>query len=80
MQYFLLLENNRKGIICNMCNYYKVGEVSKIFRVNPVTVRRWCKSGKIKAKKVGKSWYIHRDEVILFEDVRKKTSLIDEKT
>ncbi len=80
MQYFLLLENNRKGIICNMCNYYKVGEVSKIFKVNPVTVRRWCKWGKIKAKKVGKSWYIHRDEVILFEDVRKKTSLIDEKT
>jgi len=79
MQYFLLLENNRKGIICNMCNYYKVGEVSKIFRVNQVTVRRWCKSGKIKAKKVGKSWYIHRDEVILFEDVRKKTSLIDKK-
>ncbi len=61
-----------------MCNYYKVGEVSKIFRVNQVTVRRWCKSGKIKAKKVGKSWYIHRDEVILFEDVRKKTYFVDE--
>ena len=61
-----------------MCNYYKVGEVSKIFKVNPVTVRRWCKSGKIKAKKVGKSWYIHRDEVILFDDVRKKTYFVDE--
>jgi len=63
-----------------MCKYYKVGEVSKIFRVNPVTVRRWCRWGKIKAKKIGKSWYIHRDGVILFEDVKKKTSLVDEKT
>jgi len=63
-----------------MFNYYKVGEVSKIFRVNPVTVRRWCKSGKIKAKKIGKSWYIYRDGVILFEDVKKKTFLVDEKT
>ena len=62
-----------------MCNYYKVVEVSKIFKVNPVTVRRWCKLGKIKAKKVGKSWYIHNAEVKLFEDVRKKTSLVDKK-
>jgi len=68
MQYFLLLENKRKGIICNMCNYYKVGEVSKIFKVNPVTVRRWCKSGKVRARKRGK-----------IEDVNKKTSIVGKK-
>jgi len=45
-----------------------------------VTVRRWCRWSKIKAKKIGKSWYIHRDEVILFDDVKKKTFLVDEKT
>ena len=33
--------------------YYKVREVSKILRVKPVTIRKWCKSGLIKAKKMG---------------------------
>lgn len=54
-----------------MYEYYKVDEFSKIFKLSPVTVRRWCKSGKIKAKKLGKSWYIPRDELVLFKELVK---------
>lgn len=51
-----------------MCEYYKVSEFSKVFKLSPVTVRRWCKAGKIKAKKLGKSWYIPKQELLLFEE------------
>ena len=48
-----------------MKNFYKVIEISKIFKVKPITIRRWCKSGKIKAKKISKHWYIHEDDLFL---------------
>jgi len=48
-----------------MNSFYKVIEISKIFKVKPITIRRWCKSGKIKAKKIGKNWYIHEDDLFL---------------
>lgn len=51
--------------------YFKVDEVSKIFKVKPVTVRRWCKSGIFKAKKIGKSWYIPRAEIVLINEDKK---------
>ncbi len=47
--------------------YFKVREVSMILKVKPVTVRKWCKSGLIRAKKLGKSWYIPREELLLFK-------------
>jgi len=46
-----------------MDSFYKVREVAKIFRVKPITVRKWCQSGSISAKKFGKSWYIYKDEL-----------------
>lgn len=49
-------------------NLYKVREAAKILKVKPITIRRWCKSGTLKAKKIGKSWYIPEDELILFKD------------
>ncbi len=48
-------------------NLYKVKEAAKILKVKPVTIRRWCKSGLFKAKKVGKSWYIPEEELVLFK-------------
>jgi len=46
-----------------MDNFYKVSEVAKIFKVKPITIRKWCQSGSISAKKFGKSWYIFKDEL-----------------
>ncbi len=38
-------------------------EFAEKVSVNYVTVLRWCRSGKIEAKKFGKSWRIHEDEL-----------------
>ncbi|MCL4378163.1 MAG: helix-turn-helix domain-containing protein [Actinobacteria bacterium] len=46
-----------------MDNFFKVCEVANIFKVKPITVRKWCQSGNISAKKFGKSWYIYKDEL-----------------
>jgi predicted site-specific integrase-resolvase len=48
-----------------MNNFYRVIEISKIFKVKPITIRRWCRSGRIKAKKIGKNWYICEDDLFL---------------
>ena len=39
-----------------------VGEFAKMARVSAQTVRRWLRSGKIRAHKVGLRWLIHRSE------------------
>ncbi|MBM3702431.1 MAG: helix-turn-helix domain-containing protein [Actinobacteria bacterium] len=49
-------------------NLYKSKEVAEILKVKPVTIRRWCKSGMLKARKIGKSWYIPEEELILFKN------------
>jgi len=46
-----------------MNNFYKVSEVAEIFKVKPITIRKWCQAGNINAKKFGKSWYIYKDEL-----------------
>jgi excisionase family DNA binding protein len=46
-----------------MDNFYKVDEVAEIFNVKPITIRKWCQLGFIKARKFGKSWYIFRDDL-----------------
>ncbi len=65
-------------INCNevkmIANYYNVEEAAKTLRVKRLTVRRWCKSGLLNAKKIGKQWLIKEDELNLFkdDDIRKK--------
>ena len=50
-----------QGLVMN--NFYKVSEVAEIFKVKPITIRKWCQGGNINAKKFGKSWYIYKDEL-----------------
>ena len=50
-----------QGLVMN--NFYKVSEVAEIFKVKPITIRKWCQAGNINAKKFGKSWYIYKDEL-----------------
>ncbi len=49
-------------------NYYNVEEAAKILRVKRITIRRWCKSGMLNAKKIGKQWLIAENELIIFKD------------
>jgi excisionase family DNA binding protein len=47
-------------------NYYNVEEAAKILRVKRITIRRWCKSGSLNAKKIGKQWLITEDSLNIF--------------
>ncbi|MCJ7665929.1 MAG: helix-turn-helix domain-containing protein [Actinobacteria bacterium] len=57
-----------------IANYYNVEEAAEILRVKKITIRRWCKSGLLNAKKIGKKWLIEEDELNLFkvDDVKIK--------
>jgi excisionase family DNA binding protein len=54
-------------------NFYKVSEVAEIFKVKPITIRKWCQAGNINAKKFGKSWYIYKDELAELMNSSKKS-------
>jgi len=56
-------------------NLYKAKEVAEILKVRPITIRRWCKSGMLMAKKIGKSWYVPEEELILFKHKSNKREI-----
>jgi putative resolvase len=37
---------------------WTVGEVAKRLKVSEVTIRKWIRSGKIRAKRIGRPWHI----------------------
>ncbi|MCF8564983.1 helix-turn-helix domain-containing protein [Alicyclobacillus tolerans] len=46
-----------------MNEWLKIEEAAQILRVNPTTLRIWAREGKIKARKYGRCWRIHRSVV-----------------
>ncbi len=45
---------------------YRVSEVARMLNVSTVAVRKWIKSGKLRAKRVGKLWMIPESELKRF--------------
>ncbi len=45
---------------------YRVFEVARMLNVSAVAVRKWIKSGKLKAKRIGKLWMIPESELKRF--------------
>lgn len=43
--------------------YLTVNETAELLRTVPQTVYRWCRSGRLKAVKVGKEWRIPADQI-----------------
>lgn len=43
-------------------NFYLVGELAEQLRVNPMTIYRYIKAGKLEAHKIGKEFRIAKDE------------------
>jgi excisionase family DNA binding protein len=43
--------------------FYRSEEVAEIFAASSPTVRRWIAQGKIKGRKIGRNWLVHKDEV-----------------
>jgi len=47
-----------------------VKEVAVYLRVGRVTIWRWCQQGIIPASQIGRSWRIHRDDLLRFLEKR----------
>jgi len=45
---------------------YKVSEIARMLNVSTVAVRKWIKSGKLKARRIGKLWMIPESELKRF--------------
>lgn len=44
-----------------MSDYINTKEMAKMYGVDEETIRRWCKAGKVEAKRIGRTWYIKKD-------------------
>jgi excisionase family DNA binding protein len=45
-----------------------VREVAAYLRISRVTAWRWCQEGIIPAFRIGRSWRIHRDELLKLQE------------
>lgn len=43
--------------------FLTIGQVANIFQVKDYTVREWCKSGEIRATKIGGQWRIRQSDM-----------------
>ena len=43
--------------------YYTTGEAAKLLQMNERTIREWIKTGKLKATKPGRSYFISEDAI-----------------
>ena len=51
---------------------YTVGELCKRYDVQPITIWRWIKAGKLKAYKIGKSFRVYESDLVRFEAEKRK--------
>ena len=45
---------------------YSVKELEKILPITPLTVRAYIRKGKIKGSKIGKNWYVLKQDLEVF--------------
>jgi len=45
---------------------YSVKELEKILPITPLTIREYIRKGKIKGRKIGKSWYVLKSDLEAF--------------
>src|SRR6056297_306994 len=53
-------------------NYLTVDEISEKLKMHTKTIRRYIREGKIKARKIGKSWYISYEDFLSFTGEEEK--------
>lgn len=44
-------------------NMVGVEELAKIIHLSPGTIKNYCAEGKIKAKKIGKTWVVDKNDI-----------------
>ena len=45
---------------------YSIRELAKILPVTPLTIRKYIREGKIKGRKIGKNWYVIKEDLEAF--------------
>lgn len=45
---------------------YSVKELEKILPITPLTIREYIRKGKIKGRKIGKNWYVLKQDLEAF--------------
>jgi len=45
---------------------YSIRELEKILPITPLTIRQYCREGKIKGRKIGKNWYVSKIDLEAF--------------
>jgi len=48
------------GVAEAIKEYLNVAEVAEILDLHPLTIYRWCRSGRLESVKIGKEWRIRR--------------------
>lgn len=51
-----------------MSDYISTKEIARIYNIDEETARRWCRTGKVEAKRIGKRWFIKADSHIIEEN------------
>ena len=51
---------------------YSVKELTEILPITPLTIREYIRKGKIRGHKIGKSWFVNREDLNDFLDGKEK--------
>lgn len=58
---------------------YSVRELEKILPITPLTIREYIRKGKIKGSKIGKNWYVKKQDLEAFLEGDKVERLTNSK-
>ena len=50
--------NFKKSVKMGDTTYYPIKEISRMFGITTLTLAKYCRSGKLKGKKIGGTWFI----------------------
>ncbi len=45
---------------------YSIRDLEKILPITPLTIRKYIREGKIKGHKIGKNWYVIKEDLEVF--------------
>ena len=45
---------------------YSIRDLEKILPITPLTIRKYIREGKIKGRKIGKNWYVIKEDLEVF--------------
>lgn len=50
----------------NNTKLYSIRDLEKILPITPLTIRKYIREGKIKGRKIGKNWYVTKEDLEAF--------------